>query len=238
MPISCRVAKLAITAAFGLMLANPTVQAADFDSELAEAKALRGIIEGTEKADLLIRNVKIVDVYREGVFPGSLLVSGGRIVAVDPENATAKAEFDGQGLYAVVATRRDLDAALVDRARKEGAEIAEGAALTSIANTADGVVAEVEGLGEVRARFAVGADGMWSPTRKLLGAGVEGYRGEWHAFRQYVGGVSGRAAIDLVVFFEPDFLPGYFWSFPLPAWTRQNRRAPTQRPTASGCVRR
>ena len=101
MPISCRVAKLAITAAFGLMLANPTVQAADFDSELAEAKALRGIIEGTEKADLLIRNVKIVDVYREGVFPGSLLVSGGRIVAVDPENATAKAEFDGQGLYAV-----------------------------------------------------------------------------------------------------------------------------------------
>lgn len=122
----------------------------------------------------------------------------------------------GQGLYAVVATRRDLDAALVDRARKDGAEIAEGAALTSIANTADGVVAEVEGLGEVRARFAVAADGMWSPTRKLLGAGVEGYRGEWHAFRQYVGGVSGRAATDLVVFFEPDFLPGYFWSFPLP----------------------
>lgn len=122
----------------------------------------------------------------------------------------------GDGLYAAVATRRDLDAALVERARKEGAEIVEGASITAIANTPEGVVAEIDHVGEVRARFAVAADGMWSPTRKLLSVGVDGYRGDWHAFRQYVGGVTGRAATDLVVMFEPDFLPGYFWSFPLP----------------------
>jgi len=123
-----------------------------------------------------------------------------------------------QGLFAAVATRRDLDAALVDRARKEGVVIHEGATLESIVTHSPpgGVSVTAAGVGEIRARFAIAADGMWSPSRKLLGANVEGYRGEWHAFRQYVGNVTGRAASDLVVFFEPDFLPGYFWSFPLP----------------------
>ncbi len=57
---------------------------------------------------------------------------------------------------------------------------------------------------------------MWSPVRKLAGAGTAGYLGEWHAFRQYFTGVGPRAARDLYVWFEPDLLPGYAWSFPLP----------------------
>jgi len=81
----------------------------------------------------------------------------------------------------------------------------------------DGDVAtlEVEGLGTIRATTVVAADGMWSPTRKLLGLASSGYRGEWQAFRQYVADV-GPAAADLHVWFEPDLLPGYAWSFPLP----------------------
>jgi len=31
----------------------------------------------------------------------------------------------------------------------------------------------------------IAADGMWSPVRKMLGLNTDGYRGEWHAFRQY-----------------------------------------------------
>ena len=57
---------------------------------------------------------------------------------------------------------------------------------------------------------------MWSPTRKALGLGPDGYLGEWHAFRQYVDGVTGPAARQLIVWFDDDFLPGYAWSFPLP----------------------
>jgi flavin-dependent dehydrogenase len=57
---------------------------------------------------------------------------------------------------------------------------------------------------------------MWSPLRKILDAGARGYLSEWHAFRQYFGDVSERAARELVVWFEPDLLPGYAWSFPLP----------------------
>ncbi len=56
---------------------------------------------------------------------------------------------------------------------------------------------------------------MWSPLRKLLGVDVAGYRGEWHAFRQYWRGVTGPAADQLWVLFEPDLLPGYLWTFPV-----------------------
>ena len=69
----------------------------------------------------------------------------------------------------------------------------------------------------LRARWAIAADGMWSPHAQVPRRGPPGYLGEWHAFRQYV---SGRrrptASRDLYVSFEPDILPGYFWSFPLP----------------------
>ena len=75
---------------------------------------------------------------------------------------------------------------------------------------------DVAGVGEVHARYAIAADGMWSPTRKALGLGVDGYRGEWHAFRQYFTDVGPRAARQLFVWFDPDLLPGYAWSFPLP----------------------
>ena len=74
----------------------------------------------------------------------------------------------------------------------------------------------VEGIGDVSARHVIAADGMWSPTRKALGLDTDGYLGEWHALRQYVGGVTGAAAAELIVWFEADLLPGYAWSFPLP----------------------
>jgi menaquinone-9 beta-reductase len=119
------------------------------------------------------------------------------------------------GQFAAIATRVDLDAALVDLARKAGADVLDGHGLLGATEDHDGVTVEVDGLGPVRARWALGADGMWSPLRKHLGVNPEGYRGEWHAFRQYVSGVGPVAAADLYVSFEPDLLPGYFWSFPL-----------------------
>ena len=46
--------------------------------------------------------------------------------------------------------------------------------------------------------------------------GNRGYLGEWHGFRQYASNVTGPAAEQLYVWFEPDLSPGYAWSFPLP----------------------
>ena len=125
----------------------------------------------------------------------------------------------GRGTYAAVARRTELDAALVVRARAEGVTVLEGRGCTGAAEHADRVVIGVEGHDdtheEIEAPYAVAADGMWSPVRKHLGLATPGYRGEWHAFRQYFTNVGPRAA-DLVVWFEPDLLPGYAWSFPLP----------------------
>jgi geranylgeranyl reductase family protein len=122
----------------------------------------------------------------------------------------------GPGIYAAVAPRLQLDAALVELASATGVDVHLGHAVKSVA-VDDGVATVgVEGLGDVEARHVVAADGMWSPTRKSLGLGSEGYLGEWHAFRQYVDGVGGAAAEELIVWFEADLLPGYAWSFPLP----------------------
>jgi geranylgeranyl reductase family protein len=123
---------------------------------------------------------------------------------------------EGQGQFGAVAPRRQLDAALVDVARAAGVKVYDGHALVGATEQDDRVVVGIDGLGAVHARYAVGADGMWSTLRKLLGQGEPGYLGEWHAFRQYATGVTGSAAERLWVWFEPDLLPGYAWSFPLP----------------------
>jgi len=122
---------------------------------------------------------------------------------------------EGHGVYAGIARRAELDALLVDRARAAGAAVHEGAALIGARQATDTITLDVDGLGTVVARIAIGADGMWSPLRKALGASEPGYLGEWHAFRQYFSGVGPAAASQLWVWFERDLLPGYAWSFPL-----------------------
>jgi len=122
---------------------------------------------------------------------------------------------DGAGLYGAVCRRRDLDLALVQHARSLGIEIIEGVAFTSLTETPDHNLVAVDGVGTVQSKWVIAADGMWSAVRKAVGAAPPGYRGEWHAFRQYFRSVSPQAASQLVVWFEPDLLPGYAWSFPL-----------------------
>jgi geranylgeranyl reductase family protein len=139
------------------------------------------------------------------------------VVVVSPSGRQATFPLPrGAGTYAAVARRTELDAALLDVARAAGVRVLEGHAVTGVEERADRVELAVEDLGPVQARYVVAADGMWSPVRKLLGVATPGYLGEWHAFRQYFTDVGPQAARDLFVWFEPDLLPGYAWSFPLP----------------------
>jgi menaquinone-9 beta-reductase len=186
------------------------------------------------------RDVTLVDKARfprdkvcgDGITTGALhLLEGlglepGRVASwqrVDDVVVRAPSGFEvtfplprGQGTYAAVARRADLDAALLDEARTAGVKVLDGHACVGAREHDDHVALSVDGVGELAAAYAVAADGMWSPTRKHLGLAPPGYRGEWHAFRQYFGGVGPRASRDLFVWFEPDLLPGYAWSFPLP----------------------
>jgi geranylgeranyl reductase family protein len=124
------------------------------------------------------------------------------------------------GRYAAVAPRLQLDNALVDLAREAGADVRDGHGFRSLDYLTDD-----DGHGFVRieadeltidTRYVIAADGMWSPVRKAVGLNEPGYLGEWHGFRQYASNVTGTAASQLHVWFEPDLLPGYAWSFPLP----------------------
>lgn len=122
----------------------------------------------------------------------------------------------GRGQYAAITTRLDLDDALVRRTRAAGAEVLDGHACTNVTLNESGVTIDADGIDPIRADYLIAADGMWSPVRKMIGLRMPGYRGEWHAFRQYWNNVGPRAASELHVWFEPDLLPGYVWSFPLP----------------------
>jgi menaquinone-9 beta-reductase len=125
----------------------------------------------------------------------------------------------GRGQYAAVAARLQLDNELVKHAREAGAEVREQMEFERITLNYSGgkrtATAHFANGDSITARHVIAADGMWSPVRKAMGLGEEGYLGEWHAFRQYADNVTGPAAQRLYVWFEDDLLPGYAWSFPL-----------------------
>ena len=134
-----------------------------------------------------------------------------------PSGREIRVPLPSDGRYAAVATRLDLDNQLVGLALAAGVDVREGHAFSSIDTTTDdGLEVEIDGVGTVRCGYLIAADGMWSPVRKAVGATIDGYRGEWHAFRQYARNVSGPASERLIVWFDADLLPGYAWSFPLP----------------------
>jgi menaquinone-9 beta-reductase len=139
----------------------------------------------------------------------------GGLVARSPSGRRVDLPFpDRAGTHGAVARRAELDAAVLDLARAAGAEVLDGHGCTGATERGDRVVVEADGLGSIHARYAIGADGAWSPLRKYLGVGEEG-RSEWHGLRQYLAGVDGPASSELFVWFEPDLLPAYAWSFPL-----------------------
>jgi geranylgeranyl reductase family protein len=138
-----------------------------------------------------------------------------------PSGREVELPLPDDGKFAAVAPRRELDDALVRLTRSLGVDVRDGCTFAGLSPDTEDATREtidlsITPLGIVRASYVVAADGMWSPVRKALGVNQPGYLGEWHAFRQYVGDVTGPAADRLYVWFEADLLPGYAWSFPLP----------------------
>lgn len=123
----------------------------------------------------------------------------------------------GQGMFAAIAPRAQLDHALVEHCRQQGIRVLEGHGFNSIVHhDPDRIIVDIDGLDQFDVDYVVAADGMWSPIRKSLGLISAGYLGELHAFRQYLSDVEGPAKENLYVWFDKDLLPGYAWSFPLP----------------------
>lgn len=138
------------------------------------------------------------------------------VVVRSPSGRVCRFPFPSRPEPAAAAARRfDLDAALVELARAEGVTVLEGHRVTGVAGGGERMILQVEGEESLAAPYVIGADGMWSPLRKAAGLGGEaGYFGEWHAFRQYWR-TPGQQDNQMWVWFEPELLPGYAWSFPV-----------------------
>ncbi len=141
-------------------------------------------------------------------------VEGAEVVATDGYQLDLP--LPGGAQFAASARRADLDSELVGLARRAGAQVIEGHAVTTVADASggEGVAIELDDGSQVLARYAIACDGAWSPVRKALGLADAGYLGDWQAGRQYFDRV-GPKARQLWVWFEADMVPGYAWSFPL-----------------------
>ena len=134
---------------------------------------------------------------------------------------------------------RDLDAALVDLAPRRRGRGASRAPRWSAARPAGrpGACSSIAtgrrrtGASSSRRDYVIGADGMWSPLRKAAGRRPRRLPGRVARLPPVLARrVTGPAADELWVLFEPDLLPGYFWSFPVGDGDGQRRlRHPPRR---------
>lgn len=145
-----------------------------------------------------------------GALPSSRPVD--EAVLVSPSGRVVRLPLPTDGHHAAVVPRRELDAALLELARRAGATVREGVAVVGL-DTTGRPVAKLDDGDTVSASWVIAADGHYSTVRRLLRPDDQPRRGEWHAARQYFRGVADRR---LWVVFEEDLLPGYAWVFPLP----------------------
>ena len=70
--------------------------------DLSEFKRELEAASGLREADLILENIRLVDVYTDGIRPASLTIYNGRIIAINPQqNHPAKKRIDGKNQFAV-----------------------------------------------------------------------------------------------------------------------------------------
>jgi geranylgeranyl reductase family protein len=114
---------------------------------------------------------------------------------VSPDGTAFEGRYRGRDRPGFALRRRDLDAVLLDAARRAGAEVREGARVSGLVREADavrGVTVEAGGAPHgIRARVVVGADGRRSVVARRLGLLREHRRWRRFAVRGYWDGVDG-----------------------------------------------
>ena len=82
---------------------NEAMQPDQIKVHYDQVKDIFDILNGKKEADILLKNLNILDVHSETVYQGSILVYNQRIVALNADEAAIKVRevFDGEGLYAI-----------------------------------------------------------------------------------------------------------------------------------------
>src|SRR5690606_5410453 len=98
--------------------------------------------------------------FQPSAVPSFQVVGGADIRAPGGRTVTVPLPA-GRGIFAAVTPRVELDAALVDLAVASGVTVHQGCAVKDVTSIEAAVLVDCEGLGVVRARHVVAADGMW-----------------------------------------------------------------------------
>ncbi len=120
------------------------------------------------------------------------------------------------GGRALVVPRSTLDARLVERAVRSGAQLREGVRVESVAPSPRGIRVICRGHEPIDADVLIGCDGMPSIVRRSLGARAFKPSQQAFAVRGIFDNVSLPYADALTIVWERDVLPAYGWVFPLP----------------------
>ncbi len=139
--------------------------------------------------------------------------AGWRLVTPRGRSVTARFVKPGR-----VVRRWDFDHFLFEQLRVKfpTLRLLTGLTVKSIRNTGEGFELLADGL-QLKARFLVGCDGANSiVARQLVGRTVDPafHSGAVRAYYRGIKGVQGNELLE--IYLLKDFLPGYFWIFPLP----------------------
>lgn len=144
-------------------------------------------------------------------FSEKQLIRTGRAVA--PSGAMLDLHFQRHGYCA---SRMEFDAFLYDKAREmTGADFFSGDALKDIQRDEAGLLLQLKSGKHLRAAMVVACDGAQSVVAKKLAdkkVDKDNYSG---AVRAYMKNVKGVPEDTMAIYFLKDYLPGYFWIFPL-----------------------
>lgn len=132
-----------------------------------------------------------------------------------PDQKVVRFPLSNRRRCGAVARRRELDDALVRRARAVGAEVREGCQVVDARPGAGAIELTLHTGEAIEADFVIAADGKWSRVARSLRSASGPELGEWHAYRQYLRVDDRDEAAKLWIWFEPELVPGYAWSFPL-----------------------
>ena len=160
-----------------------------------------------------IRVLKSIDRNLAGAFeqfPHKVLSSGWKLVA--PNGRRVKLSFVNHGY---VSTRLKFDAFLFDCVKQySNTEIRTGEKVSAIEKMEQGWRMSLESGESYSGAVILGCDGAQGVTRKLTNQRIDpqNYSG---AVRAYFENIAGLEEGIIEIYLDKNFLPGYFWIFPL-----------------------
>jgi geranylgeranyl reductase family protein len=125
-------------------------------------------------------------------------------------------QVDGLPDYGRVIPRLQLDAWILDAARRAGATVLDGRKVTAVQQAPDAITVQghsAAGPWQLRTRLLLGADGSNSMVARTLRGGLPPSQDRIMAVRAYFDDVDGPAGQGDVCF-RSDSFPGYYWLFP------------------------